>query len=165
MRKPDSLRAAIAAAIPDFAANPDRLIMWIDRGSVIGRGTPSDNFGYSYRLNILVTGFSGHQAVIAIAILDWLRINQPDLLAPGKDAFTFEADYLDNRTIDLALELQLTEAVRVTRRDDGGFDMVIADEPDPLFDDDRPLGAATPPPPLRQIWFEGERLQPDAPLP
>ena len=38
-------------------------------------------------------------------------------------------------------------------------------ERDPLFDDDRPLGGLAATPPLTQIWFNGERLIPDAPLP
>lgn len=165
MKKPDSLRAAIAAHVPDLRDNPDRLIMWIDRGAVASPGTPSFNFAYSYRLNIFIVGYAGQQPPVAIAILHWLRVNQPDLLQPGKDAFSFEADFLDNKSVDLQIELQLTECITAVPREDGGFDMQFIAEPDPLFDDDLPLGDLDAAPPLASIWFAGERLIPDAPLP
>lgn len=165
MKKPDSLRAAICAAVPDLRDNPERLIMWIDRGAVASPGTPSLNFSYGYRLNILILGYAGRQPPVAIAILQWLRINQPDLLQPGKDAFAFEADFLDNKSVDLQIELQLSEGVTAVQREDGGFDMEFIAEPDPLFDDDQLLGDLEQVPPLSQIWFAGERLVPDVPLP
>ncbi|OHC96390.1 MAG: hypothetical protein A2792_00105 [Sphingomonadales bacterium RIFCSPHIGHO2_01_FULL_65_20] len=165
MKKPETLRAAIAAAVPDLADNPDRLIMWIDRGAVASPGTPSFNFTYSYRLNIFIVGYAGQQPPVAIAILHWLRVNQPDLLQPGKDAFSFEADFLDNKSVDLQIELQLTECVTAIRREDGGFDMQFIAEPDPLFDDDLLPGGLDEAPALSQIWFDGERLLPGPPLP
>lgn len=165
MLKPDSLRAAIVAAVPALAEDPDRLIMWIDRGGVASPCTDSFNFTYTYRLNILLLEFTGHQALVSIAILNWLRVQQPDLLHPGKNAFDFDADFLDNRSVDIQIELQLREGVRTVRRPDGGFDMQFIKERDPLFDYDRPIGEQETTPPLEQIWFGGERLLPDAPLP
>lgn len=163
MKKPETLRVAIAATVPDLADNPERLIMWIDQGAVASPMTAAFHFAYSYRLNILILGYAGQQPPIAIAILYWLRVNQPDLLQPGKDAFTFEADFLDNRSVDLQIQLQLTEQVRAVRREDGGFDMEFIAEPDPLLADDAPIGETAVP--LTSLWFGGERLLPDAPLP
>lgn len=165
MKKPETLRAAIAATVPDFAENPERLIMWIDQGAAQSPMTAAFHFAYSYRLNILITGYAGQQPPIAIAILYWLRINQPDLLQPGKDAFSFEADFLDNRSVDLQIQLNLTEQVRAVRREDGGFDMEFLAEPDPLFADDVAINDPDTAPPLTSLWFGGERLLPDAPLP
>lgn len=165
MLKPDSLRAAICATVPDFADNPERLIMWIDQGNVASPMTASFNFTYSYRLNIFVPGYAGHQALIAIAILAWLRVQQPDLLQPGKAAFGFEADFLDNRSIDLQLQLDLVEPVLCERRPDGGFDMHFIPEPNPLFDDDHPFGDLDTTPDLTEIWYDGARLVPGAPPP
>jgi hypothetical protein len=127
--------------------------------------TPSFSFSYAYRLNILMLGFGGKSAVVMIAILAWLRVQQPDLLVPSKDAIAFEADFLDNSSVDLQLTLSLHEAVRVIQRGDGGFDMTMVDEPDPLFADDLGAGGVAPIPPLSSIWFGNERLVPDAPLP
>lgn len=165
MKKPETLRAAIAAAVPDLAENPERLIMWIDQGTVASPMTAAFHFAYSYRLKILLLGYAGQQPPIAIAILYWLRINQPDLLQPGKDAFGFEVDFLDNKSVDLEIDLQLTEQVHAVRREDGGFDMQFIAEPNPLFPDDIGLGDEGTAPILTSIWYEGQRLLPAAPLP
>lgn len=165
MKKPDSLRAALVAANPALARDPQNLILWIDQGSIASPMTSAYGFAYRYRLNVLVLGFAGHQATIAIAILHWLRRHQPDLLQPGKNAIDFEADYLDNKSVDLQLTLTLTEQVVANQRDDGGFNMEFIEEPETLFPDD--LSAALgmePPPRLQSIWWQGERLIPDAPL-
>lgn len=165
MKKPETLRAAISATVPDLADNPERLIMWIDQGTVASPMTAAFHFAYSYRLNILVLGYAGQQPPIAIAILHWLRVNQPDLLQPGKDAFSFEADFLDNASVDLQIQLQLTEQVRAERREDGGFNMNFIAEPDPLLADDKLIGDLESAPPLTSLWFGGEDLLPEPPLP
>lgn len=165
MKKPETLRAALAATVPELADNPERLIMWIDQGSVASPMTASFHFAYAYRLNILLIGYAGQQPPVAIAILYWLRVNQPDLLQPGKSAFSFEADFLDNSSVDLQIELQLSEQVSAVRREDGGFDMQFLAEPDPLFDDDIGMGPDGTAPELTSLWYNGRRLLPDAPIP
>lgn len=165
MKKPDSLRAALVATMPELAVNPAQLIMWVDQGGVASPITSSFSFAYRYRLNILLLGFGGYSAVLMIAILSWLRIQQPELLQPAKEAISFEADFLDAGSVDLQLAIELTEQVRSVRRVDGGFDMEFMAEPDPLLVDDLAVSDAVPLPDLTSLWFEGERLLPDAPLP
>src|SRR3546814_18961170 len=109
------------------------------------------------------TLFRSKQIPLVIAMLHWLRVQQPDLLTPNKDAISFDVDFMDNATVDLQFKLQLTEQVHAVRREDGGFDMQILDEPDPLRADDVPL--AEGPPPRPRLWFEGERRIPGPPLP
>lgn len=163
MKKPETLRAAIAATVPDLAENPERLIMWIDQGSVASPMTAAFHFAYSYRLNILLLGYAGQQPPIDIAILYWLRVNQPDLLQPGKDAFSFEVDFNDNNSVDREIQLQLTEQVHAVQRPDGGFDMRFIAEPDPLFADDIGIGADETAPILDSLWYDGQQLVPAAP--
>lgn len=165
MKKPDSLRAALVATVPALARDPQDLIIWVENGRIAAPMTASFAFAYSYRLNVLLLGYTGEQAWISVAILAWLRVNQPDLLQPGKDAVSFEVDFLDNKSVDLQFTLDLTESVATTRRPDGGFDMQFLPEPDPLFVDDLGAGGVAPVPPLSSLWFDGERLLPDAPLP
>jgi len=165
MNKPDSLRAALVAIDPELARDPQQLILWIDEGAVQSPMTAAFHFSYAYRLNVLLLGYAKHQAPLMIATLHWLRVNQPDLLTPGKDAIAFEADFLDNASVDLQFTLRLTEQVRAVKRDDGGFDMNFIDEPDPLLADDIGLGEGGTMPPLSDLWFAGERLLPDVPLP
>lgn len=158
MKKPAALRAALEAAVPDLKENPERLIMWIDQGAVASPMTASLNFAYSYRLNILILGYAGKQPPIAIAILYWLRVNQPDLLQPKTNAFSFEADFNDNKSVDLQIELQLTEQVVGVPDDEGRLTFDFIAEKNPLFDDDLPYGGLDEAPQLSEIWFDGQQL-------
>lgn len=164
MIKPASLRAAIVALLPELQRDPERLLMWVDQGSIVSRSTGTRAFAYRYRLNLILIDFAGEPSVLMLAVTDWLRVNQPELLTPGKEACTIEVDLIDSKTVDLQLQVQLDEMVSVTRRLDGGFDIQHLPEPDPLFDDDQPLiasdgGPAPGTPPLTEIADE------DGPLP
>lgn len=165
MKKPDLLRAALVAIDPELARDPQALIMWVDQGTIASPMTPSFSFAYSYQLNVLLLSYGRNQAPLAIAMLDWLRVQQPDLLQPNKAAIAFEVDFMDNASVDLQFKLQLTEQVHTVKRPDGGFDMEFLAEPEPLFADDLGIGGADPVPPLSSIWCNGERLIPDAQLP
>lgn len=165
MIKPDGLRAALSAAIPLFAGDPTALKMWIDKGGIVARSGPSLAFEYRYTLNLVVEGWQQHPSVIVLAINMWLAVNQPELLSGGRaPSYTFEADIIDNQTIDLAFELPLTEAVRVLPRPGGdGFDLTHVAEEDPIFPDAAPILPSAPT--LQEIWWRGERLIPEPPLP
>ena len=160
MIKPDSLRAAIAVHNPSLARDPERLLMFVDRGNARSFMTPDESFETRYTLNIIITDFAADPSSLMIAILSWLRINQPDLLVPPNQAFQFEVDILDNGLVDLSLNLDLTEQVATIRRADGGFDMEYLPEPENLFDaGDDDYGLPIPPVPLTGAYI-GETLLP-----
>lgn len=168
MIKPESLRAALTAALPVFARDPDALKMWIDRGTIHARHGPNPDqpgaFEYRYTLNIVVENWQDHPSLIMLAVNAWAAIHQPDLLSGSRDqSYTFEADIIDAATVDLSLELPLTEAVRVTPRAGGGFDLLHLAEENPLLPDAAPL--ITPAVLLSELYWRGERLLPDPPLP
>lgn len=148
MLKIDTLRAAITAAIPELAQSPENLRIWIERGAGRCQGTPTDAFGFTFQANVLIVEMSADLAVLAHAIFRWLRVNQPELLTPGRDGFTFDADILDNKTADVLLQIQLTQNVTVAPREAGGFNLAYLPEPDPLFGDDLGLGGTVPTPPF-----------------
>ena len=164
MIKPDSLRKAIEAVLPELQINPDHLKMWIDKGSATARMTQTLGFCWTYRLSILVEGMVQNPSIIAIAIIQWLRVNQPELLTPGKKAFDFDVDIIDNVTADFGVDLELSEMVSAIQREDGGYDMQHLPDPDPLFDDDIFLSADEAPADLTEAWLTtGEKLLPDEP--
>lgn len=136
MKKPASLRAAIVATLPDLARDPDNLRIYIDEGKIQSRLGTDKGFAYSYQLTLLLIDFAHDTSQLAIAITEWLRVHQPDLMTPEKDTITFEADILDNVSVDLELKLQLDEMVRVTPKEGGGFDIEYLEMPAHLFDDD-----------------------------
>lgn len=139
MIKPASLRAAIVALLPEAERDPQRLLMWVDQGTIVSRSTPTLGFTYRYRLNVILIDFAGEPSVVMLAVTDWLRVNQPELLTPGKEALSIEVDLIDSKLVDLQLQIMLEENVSVSRREDGGYDLQHLPEPDPLFEDDLPL--------------------------
>ncbi len=131
--------------------------MWIDRGSIRSRQTASLAFQYGYKLNVVVLDWTMSPSIIFMLIVQWVRRNQPDLVASqAAPGFTFEADIIDTRTIDLSIELDLTETVAAVPRDAGGYDLQHHGEPDPMFPDDEPLAPAT----LTELWMGAERVIP-----
>lgn len=139
MEKPKTLRAAIEAALPEFKRDPARLKVWIEDGAGMSRQTPSLAFGFRYRLNVMLEEATSDIALVALAIFRWLRVNQPDLMAPGAAGFSFDADILDNKSWDILIQLELTENVTVAPREGGGWELNYLPEPDPLFLDGEPL--------------------------
>jgi hypothetical protein len=159
MLKPDSLRAALVAAVPELAKDPERLKIFVDKGRIASRmgyapAHPQLSFEYRYRLSILIMDFAGHPDGIIIAMLAWLHVHQPDILqnqARSKEAIVFEADILDDSKVDLSIELELTEAVKVEQRAEGGFEATHVAEPPPI-----PEFEGVPRwTPLREIYRQG----------
>lgn len=163
MKKPDSLRAALTATFPDLESNPERLRMWIESGHVKcwSGGADKLNFTQGYTLTVVIEGWHLPAILIWVVVLDWLRIQQPDLLTPARaeTAIPFEADIISATEVDISFDLALTEPVRVTRREDGGFDMTVVAELDPLFPDAEPLLPSRPL--LETVWVDGQQLVPD----
>ena len=137
MNKPSALRAHLLAAVPELHKNPDRLLVFIDNGTIRSTAAPGLSFEYSYTLNIILTDYAGHPDAVAIPLLAWLLVNQPELLTnleKGKTAIAFEADVLDNSKVDLSLKLPLTERVIVKKQDDGSLQVSHPNEPE-LFEE------------------------------
>src|SRR3546814_21060198 len=93
--------------------------MWIDQGSIASPMTAAFHFAYSYQLNVLLIGYARKQIPLVIAMLHWLRVQQPALLTPNKDAISFDVDFMDNEKVDLQFKLQLTEQVSTQDRSVG----------------------------------------------
>lgn len=155
MEKPSSLRAAIGAVLPDLGTDPDRLRMWVEKGTIRCRQTESRAFAWAYTLTVVITDFTGHPSLVFLAVNDWLRLNQPDLLAASAPGYAFQADIIDEKTVDLQIDLALTEQVVLVPRDGGGLDLQHLTEP-PLFPELDPL--SDPPSLLKQIWWKDELL-------
>lgn len=161
MKKPESLRAKLTAAFPELAADPNRLRMWTEKGALHHHMAPGNyNFVVTYTLTVVVEEWSHPAITLWVLLLDWLRIQQPDLVTPSNaNGVFFEADILTTEDGDLSFDLPLREAIRVMRREDGGFNMEYVAEPDPLFPDTVPLFPETPL--LKSIWVEGRQLLPE----
>lgn len=137
MNKPESLRAHLLAAIPELKRNPDRLLVFIDNGSMRSTAAPGLSFEYSYTLNLILTDFAGHPDAVAIPLFAWVLVNQRELMEnqeKGRDAIKFEADILDNSKVDLSITLPLTERVIVKRQADDTLQ--VSHPAEPVVDDE-----------------------------
>ncbi len=132
MNKPSSLKQHLIAAVPELRGNPDKLLVFIDQGRIRSTTAPGLSFEYAYTLNIILTDFGGHPDAVAVPLIAWMQINQPDLmenLNKAKDAIQFEADILADDLVDLSITLPLTERVIVKRQQGAAHSIEHAPEP------------------------------------
>ncbi len=117
-----SLRQAITAAAPDLAAKPECFQVFADSGFLAATGAKSLSFELRYIGHILVMDYAGDADSVFIAIVEWARRYQPDLVTnwdQRETGITFEIDVLNNVTVDLSIKVKLTENVVVRVDEDG----------------------------------------------
>ena len=129
-KKPDSLRTHMLNAVTELQRDPDRMLIFTNQGNIRCTLANGLSFEYVYDLEFVLTEFSGSLDAVMIPLLDWIRINQHELLVnleKNKESFNFETVILNNNSVDLALTFPLTERVIVKRKDDGTLDVSFPD--------------------------------------
>lgn len=131
MYKPESLRALMTAVNPELARDPDRLVVFIDEGSMVSTNAEGLSFEYRYTLNLVFTDYAGHPDAIMVPLLSWIKVHQSELLAKpaNRERIAFEADLLSNDAVDLSIKIPLTERVGVHPRPGGGHNVEHYPEP------------------------------------
>lgn len=132
MKKPESLRVHILNAVKELQRDPDRMLIFTDKGNVRCTMANGLSFEYIYDLNFILTEYAGDLDAVMIPLFDWVRVNQSELLVnldKNKEAFKFETVILNNNTVDLSLTLPLTERVIVKRQENGQLDVTFPNEP------------------------------------
>lgn len=132
MYKPNSLRAHLVAANLDLRRNPEKLLVFADDGRIVAAGCASLSFEYQYRLNIIVTDYSGDADALMVPMLAWIGVHQIDLLdnpEKRKTGIGFEVDFNNHETVDLSIKLDLSERVIVKRTEQGQLDVRHIPEP------------------------------------
>ena len=136
MNKLKALRDVIVEAHPELEVDPDRLLTFVEQGSIAARypaGRPS--FENRYTATVFITDYTGDPHRLFAMLLDWYRKQQPDdLLDPARHAaqMTYEVDIIDGKTVDLMIKVPLTERVVATADPAGGWQVAIQPEPDYL---------------------------------
>lgn len=121
MRKHSSFRAAIVAAFPELARNPQALAVFVDQGRIAARAGPvaggkATGFEWRYTLTAILIDFTGDPNQLARHVLDWIRIHQMDRLqnhGTGDEAFGFKVDILDDKKVDIEISIELDEGVDI----------------------------------------------------
>lgn len=141
MLKPQLLRKALTDSVPLLQRNPDSLNVFIDSGRVVSTLATSLSFEYQYRLNMVITDYTGNIDLLIVPMLEWLRVNEPDIMATKdkqQNGFTFKADVISDTASDISIDLQLTERVIIRRVGDELHVDHVGDNPLPE-NDARPL--------------------------
>ena len=118
MLKPQQLRQALTDSVPLLQRNPDSLNVFIDSGRIVSTLATSLSFEYQYRLNMVITDYTGDIDLLVVPMLEWLRVNEPDIMATKEKqqtGFTFKADVISDTASDISIDLQLSERVIVKR--------------------------------------------------
>lgn len=134
MYKPKSLRAHLTAVSAELRQNPDKLLIFAESGNTVATGTASLSFEYRYKLNIIITDYSGSEDALMVPLLAWVQIHQHDLLDNAelrKTGIGFDVDYNNHTSIDLAITLALTERVVVKPAGAGRLEVTHLAEPQP----------------------------------
>lgn len=132
MIKPESLREHLTAAIPELATHPDRMLVFIENGTLHCTGTGSLSFEYRYSLNLVLIEFGGDPDSVMIPLLAWLSRHQPELLEnpQRRPDVRFEVEVLANDRVDLSITLPLSEGVGVVSHPEGGYTATHFPEPE-----------------------------------
>jgi hypothetical protein len=75
MKKPDSLRSHILAAVKELQRDPERMLIFTDKGNVRCTGVSGLSFEYVYDLNFILTEYAGDLDAVMIPLLDWVRVS------------------------------------------------------------------------------------------
>lgn len=131
MKKPELLRQHLIAAMPTLAADPERLLVFVDDGGLVASFTAGLSFQYRYTLELILRDFAGAPEAVMVPLLQWLTRHQPELLAnpENREKLTFVVDVLSDSLVDLAIKLPLTERVRVVQDNAGAFQLEYLSEP------------------------------------
>lgn len=140
MKKLADLRQYLTENVPSLAKDPDRLQVFIEKGS-LACSYGSLSFQYAYEACVLVTDFTDHADTLIVPLLAWIATNQPDLMLDVDkrgSVVRFEAEIVDHDKTDVLLRIDLTERV-VVGAVDGHTTATHCDEP-PLPDLGGPVG-------------------------
>lgn len=132
MKKPDSLRQHLTAALPELAREPDALAIYVTNGTLAARYGGNLGFEYRYTAQLVLLNYRGDPAQLFLPLLLWVRANQAELILnhdSGVNAIKFEVDPVDNQAVDVQIDLPLSEAIDVLADGAGGYTMTIRDEP------------------------------------
>lgn len=130
MNKLEDLRTHLLTWIEELKKSPENLLTFADKGKIVCNSLTL-SFEYQYIANVILTDFAGDTDKVMVVLLAWYQQHQQDKCFSTN--IEFEADILNNKTVDLSLKLELTERVIVTKNDQGQIVSLIH-PPEPILD-------------------------------
>lgn len=120
MKKLEDLRGHLLANVPGLKRNPDKLLTFIEDGSIEFWSGPNLSHAYAIPVQIIVTDYAGNVDELILPILSWLKVREP-----GHDPMNtirFEAELLNNNSYDIAITVNVTERV-IVKATEAGLDV------------------------------------------
>lgn len=109
MNKLQSLRAHLLDAMPELKRGPERLLTFVQDGSIRFHRGQHLSHEYRFEAQLVVTDYTGDVDTLMIPLLQWLSRYEPDL--DPDDGVRFEAELLSHQAYDLAITVRLSERV------------------------------------------------------
>ena len=78
MQKLHLLRAHLINAVPTLAKDPERLLTFVEEGSIAFRRGPNLTHEYQFTAQLVLTDFTANLDTIIVPLLQWLAEYQPD---------------------------------------------------------------------------------------
>jgi hypothetical protein len=122
MKKLQTFRDALLGSSSELALDPQKTSIFADSGDVVARAGAGKGWEYRYQAIAIVQDFAGDVDAVAHAVLEWIRVEMPGLLAnPDKmdKAFRFEVEMMSAELVDLQITVTVEEPVSVAP--DGSF--------------------------------------------
>lgn len=134
MNKLIDLRNHLMNRIPELARGPDRLLTFIEDGTVVFWAGNNLSHQLKMTAKIIITDWKDSADKIIIPTLEWMQINEPGL--DPNNSIRFEAEITASDQVDLALSVDLLERV-VVKKLENGYDIehVLPPAPPEMNDD------------------------------
>lgn len=120
MRKLEDLRKHLMANVDSLKRSPEKLLTFIEDGTIEFWSGPNLSHAYAIPVQIIVTDYAGNVDDLILPILSWLQVREP-----GHDPMNtirFEAELLNNNSYDIAITVSITERV-IVKATDAGLDV------------------------------------------
>lgn len=117
MNKLLDLRNHLLAKVPELARGPDRLLTFIEDGTIVFY--PGENLSHQLKMTakIIVTDWTSGSDKIILPVLEWMAVRELGL--DPNNSIRFEAEITATDKVDLALSVDLIERVVVTKTENG----------------------------------------------
>lgn len=113
MKKINHLREYIINRVPALKTSPERLLVFIENGSIDFAAGNNLSHKYRFPARLVITDWHESVDLIILPILEWLRAYEPGFVPT--DAIRFDAEILNHEKVDLSLTVNLTELVIVNK--------------------------------------------------
>lgn len=132
MRKLGSLRSHLESHFGALISEPERLSLHAVSGAIDSTLGDGIGIGWKYTARLILIDYTGDLREVSAAIVQWLAVNQPDVLqnAETRRRLTFDVELLSASTCDVQIDIPLMEAATFQARPGGGFVVTEREEPE-----------------------------------